>query len=367
MHIRSLYDHNGVDKSGVAGGVAALRNPQAYPLQNRSERFIRVLSGGSEPALLGYAEIHPDGSALFNVPANTGFRLEVVNAQLKAVASKDEASAYLQDLSEPVYSVAAGERLEIQPPSGVNPGASAAGAAFTGTHNDIRATAAGQTMAEVISLHNNRIEVISARLQYQDRWSLSNPAPALDYDYRNLNTAAPTDNNCLNDWQPGCSARASYLDHIQPLWETSGRDQQGNSCLSCHGSFNTNGLNLSGDGAGSDSDITSYRELFTPRSFMFLANDFHPVNSSNCRRDAEWPFSSTPGNDCFTCYQRVLMSELGALESGNFFELFRPDQDHNRFLFNPQSDAQRVDHSNMLSIEELRLLSEWLDAGAVRH
>src|SRR5690606_29108176 len=126
---------------------------------------IRVLSGGSEPALLGYAEIHPDGSALFNVPANTGFRLEVVNAQLKAVASKDEASVYLQDLSVPVYSVSAGERLDVKPLSAVNPGASAAGAAFTGTRSQIRATAAGQTVPDAIRPHNDRTDVRSARLQ----------------------------------------------------------------------------------------------------------------------------------------------------------------------------------------------------------
>jgi len=58
------------------------------------------------------------------------------------------------------------------------------------------------------------------------------------------------------------------------------------------------------------------------------------------------------------------MSELGALESPNFFELFANDPDHNAYLFNPDENTPRVNHSNMLNAEELRLISEWLDAGA---
>jgi len=366
VNIRSIYEVEGVDMMASQGGIAALRDPALFPLNERSERFIRVLSSDKE--LLGYAAVQPDGSALFKVPANTDFTLEVVNSRLKALASKNEHYAYLNALSAHTLNVAAGETLHYQQDSEVNPGGHA-GYAFANTNSAIVASEDGQTMAEALADHQHSLPVVSTDIRYQDVWSLSNAAADISYSYSQLDTPAPASSACINSWDKDCSARITYTDHVQPLWEKSGRDNSGRSCVACHDNSGATGLDLTWDGVALDkANIVSYRELFSPRAtYMYLANQFSPVSSNHCRRQQELPFVEQPGNDCFTCYSRVLMSDLGALESANFFELFSTEPDHSNYLFNPDENTPRINHSAMLSAEELRLISEWLDSGARVH
>ena len=371
VNIRSIYEWQGTDMAAAAGGIEALADLSLNPMDERSERFIRILAAGDEvDTLIGYAEVNPDGSALFKVPADTGFRMEVVNARLKAIASKGNgyAYSYFADMAEDVLSVAAGETLEYQPDSVVNPGADYAGAPFSNATPDIRATAAGQTMAEAMAYYRDQVDPVSSDVTYRDNWTdsgISAPAADIDYSYSNLDTTAPASSACLNDWSADCVASVEYLQHIQPLWEKDGRDSSGRSCVACHDNSGATSIDLTWDGIAADADsVMSYQQLFSvQQSYMYLANEFAPVNSSRCARQSGFPFADEPGNDCFTCYDRILMSEDGALESANFYEVFGNDPDHDTYLFDPDGEGPRVDHSDMLSAEELRLISEWLDNG----
>ncbi len=371
VNIRSIYEWQGTDMATAAGGIEALADLSLNPMDERSERFIRILAAGDEvDTLIGYAEVNPDGSALFKVPADTGFRMEVVNARLKAIASKGNgyAYSYFADMAEDVLSVAAGETLAYQPDSVVNPGADYAGAPFRNANPDIQATAAGQTMAEAMAYYLDRVDPVSSDVTYRDNWTdsgISAPAADIDYSYSNLDTTAPASSACLNDWSADCVARVEYLQHIQPLWEKDGRDSSGRSCVACHDNSGATSIDLTWDGIAADAgSVISYQQLFSvQQSYMYLANEFAPVNTSRCARQSGFPFADEPGNDCFTCYNRILMSEDGALESANFYEVFGNDPDHDTYLFDPDNEGPRVNHNGMLSAEELRLISEWLDNG----
>ena len=347
------------------GGITAMRDPSLNPMDQRSERFIRVLT--ADKALIGYADIQPDGSALFKVPANTDFTLEVVNANLKAVSSKNADYNYLQELGAQTYNLEIGETLNYQSGSTVNPGAEAAGSAFANTDPELTATTAGQTMAEVLADNTSGAVAVSSDVHYSDVWSVGYGSADIDYSYSNLSTPAPASSACLNDWSADCTADISYLENIQPIWEMAGRDGEGRSCAACHDNSGATGLDLTWDGvATTPAEVKSYSELLSARAtYMYLANSFETVNASHCATYQELPLASQPANDCFTCYSRVLMSVDGALESANFFEVFADgDADDDAYIFTADEEALSYDHSGMLSKDELRMISEWLDKGA---
>jgi hypothetical protein len=389
VNIRSIYDLDGVDKAIAIAptGIRALADPSEHPMDNRSERFIRVLGVeqyGDQHVekLLGYADVQPDGSAMFKVPANREFTFEVVNANLKAInnKSRDYAFAYLQK-HPGTLQVNNGAEMQCHgchegntgsahgTAASINLGASQINQPFTNTNPSILPRAVGQTMAEVLMDYLADVPVVKADVEYRDIWThrqCFTPSADINYHYAALETPAPAAFACLTEWDASCDAQVDYLSHIQPIWEKSGRDSANRSCVNCHDNSGATGLNLTHDGiADSKTTVTSFRELFSARAtYMFLANEFNAVNVSHCRRQETLPFVSEPSNDCFTCYQRVLMSEQGAIESANFFELFDHDQDDAAWLFNPQNMSPRVNHQGMLSADEQRVISEWLDRGA---
>ena len=85
VHIRSIYDVDGNDRSALSIPLMAI--PSLLPMDQRSERFVRVYSKNDDGNLQieGYSDIQPDGSVMFEVPANTDYTFEVVNKHGKAL------------------------------------------------------------------------------------------------------------------------------------------------------------------------------------------------------------------------------------------------------------------------------------------
>ena len=100
LHIRSVYDIDGVDQA--PGGIAAVRDPANAAYATRPARFLRVEKAVSQPDddtrdidntafgpnralgmrdILGYAPIEPDGSVKVKVPANVAFNISVLDAR----------------------------------------------------------------------------------------------------------------------------------------------------------------------------------------------------------------------------------------------------------------------------------------------
>ncbi|MBL4798475.1 MAG: hypothetical protein JKY50_13745 [Oleispira sp.] len=390
VHIETIY----------YGNIAALSDPTQAPMSERSARFIRVLvqQADSTFAIKGYSDIQPDGSALFQVPANTSFKFEVVNARSKALnemAGSDYPYQYFQRLQTPLE-VAEGETLhcvgylknendDIIPHCStdedtyasqrINHGASAANTPWANANSNITASNPGDTMAQALQeyLAGQSINstTLSAGPSYQDYWTPEETglvkSPSIDVDYSSLTTNAPTTIACQEAWNDDCVITINYANHIQPLWEEEGRGILKKACVDCHDNRGFTRLNLKND-LNSDNKLAAFDRLFDyESSYMYILNRFSVVLPINCRRLVEPPFAIEPTNDCFTCYSQRLMSHNGAVQSGNFFDVFDYDTDDDHSFFRPVdpviNEWIREQHRGLLTAAELRMVAEWLDQG----
>jgi hypothetical protein len=388
IHIQSVYDVSGVDRSEF--GIKSMANPLENPLDNRSERFVRVLTENEygDLELQGYTDIQPDGSVIFEVPANTPYTFEVVNKYAKALNSDVMAGSefpydYLQ--RHPGKLSAAKDEtqqcqgchipgLDYDHSSGaaksVNLGALAASVAWPNSNPAILSESIGDTMAQALYQAIDKVGELTPNLSYQDHWTVldANKNATIVTSYDQLTTDQPISVTCQQEITADCVARISYADHIKPIWKEGGRDQDGNSCVDCHDSRGFTKLDLSDVVMPSvDGKLASYIALFdTQRSYMFLSSEFSEVSQNHCRRTVLPPFLTEPENDCFSCFDQALMNNKGAIPSANFFDLFDNDSDDIHWLFNPAgySDEVKALHSGMLNGSETKVIAEWIDMGA---
>ncbi|MEH6449687.1 MAG: hypothetical protein V7765_13505, partial [Oleispira sp.] len=387
VHIETIYD----------GNIDQLSDPTQTPMNDRSARFVRVLVLQSDEsfAIQGYVEIQPDGSALFQVPANTPYTFEVVNARSKALnemASSEYPYQYLQRHQTPLQTVE-GETQQCvgchisdgsvnsnktdhysEASNRINPGAIAANAVWPNTNSSITATNPGDTMAQGLKdyLADQNIDSteLSAGPSYQDYWTPAAvllPSPSIDIDYRGLTTPAPTTIACQEIWNEDCVVKIDYANHIQPLWEEEGRGLLKRACVDCHDDRGFTRLNLKSD-LNNNGKLAAFDRIFGyESSYMYILNSFSAVMPMNCRRLVEPPFLIQPSNDCFTCYSQRLMSHNGAVQSGNFFDVFDYGTDDDHSFFRPVdpvvNELIREQHRGLLTAAELRMIAEWLDQG----
>jgi hypothetical protein len=308
VHIRSVYDLNGVDMS--AQGLAA--NPMALPMDQRSERFVRVYTQNVDEQLVlnGYAPIQPDGSVMFQIPANTRYTFEVVNKQGKALnnesgqmAASEFPYTYMQRYAGWLQA-AEEEQQEFNgfnvysTKSSVNAGATQLGA-FANTSGEIEAQALGQTMAQALFADAVYVGELMPIMTYNDYWTpdsaTANESISLGYDA--LTTQTPTNAACEQNPATDCVASISYEQHIKPLWNNVTRNEAGNSCVDCHDNRGFTSLDLS-DFSSQPEGLASYNALFdNNRTYMYLASTFSEVSDSHCRRYVEAPFVMQPEND----------------------------------------------------------------------
>ncbi|MFL0811050.1 MAG: hypothetical protein K6L76_11595 [Agarilytica sp.] len=326
LHIRSVYDFDGVDTT--AGGIAAMADPVATAPDSRPVRFVRFWEEASMPheddyeieddavegrfnnpgrSIIGYAEVHPDGSVMAKVPANTAFSMEYVDANGRRLTGQ-----YSQRHNNWI-NVRPGEirecngchtststephgRIDAEPES-ANLGALAAANFLNTQLFDSNGTAytitpeVGETMAEYYVRIQRLAEAdedplaLSLDLNYTDVWtdpaSGATPGTEVSIEFGdpsalgpdNLLTAAPVGlEKCLSDWSFDCRTVIDYPDHIQPIYEVSRTvtvdDGTGSpttyedtTCIACHSATDPDGM---------------AQEPAGPEGFQF---DFRPVVS----------------------------------------------------------------------------------------
>jgi hypothetical protein len=384
VHIRSVYDLNGEDMSTL--GLINMANPVTLPMDQRSERFVRVYTQNLEgkTVLKGYAPIQPDGSVMFEVPAQTPYTFEVVNAQAKALnndqsqmAASEFPYTYMQRY-DGWLEAAQEEQQEFNgfnvtsTQASINAGAEQAGA-FPNAATQIQAHSVGQTMAQALYAAVDGFGELTPTMTYNDYWtpvSVEGSA-SINLGYDALTTQAPVSTACEQGNDADCVASISYEQHIKPLWNNVIRNDAGNSCVDCHDNRGFTSLDLSDFSTPVDG-LASYDALFdNNRTYMYLASTFSEVSESHCRRYVEAPFVMQPENDCFSCYGQALMNPLGAISSANFFDVFAGDVDPTHWLFRPveveeAKQAGWQQHKDMLAPQERKLIAEWLDMGAPR-
>ena len=407
IHIRSVYDMDGVDSTlqENAGGINTLSDPKATRADDLPARFLRVIRGVPMPPrevrqvsntdfgrsrnqlmreIVGYTPIQPDGSVKIKVPANVPLAISILDADGQRIGGRHRQW----------ISIKAGETLEChgchtqesELPHGrldaqvdsINLGAIPGGIAFPNATPTI-IPLLSQTMAEADAMVNGLAE-LSADLEYIDKWNdpnISVKNTEFNYSHQALETLKPTGNECFNNWNAYCRLQINYTEHIQPLWQLSRQvfDEEtaellsDNTCSSCHAPLDS--ANLAQVPAGqldlSDSvsvdevdHLTAYRELLfndaeqeviegiiIDKLIEVLDADGNIVFEVNAEGALILDEQGSPIPVLTNITLPAILSTNGARQSTRFFKLFAEGR-----------------HKDMLSVHELRLLSEWLDIGA---
>ena len=407
IHIKSVYDFDGVDTSGV--GVSVLADPLQTTASERPRRFIRIEKPTSIPGddvrdfdntaygrsraqlmreIIGYAPIEPDGSVKVAVPANVAFAISVLNVDGKRTSQRHQ--NWLQLTPGETIECIGCHTANSQVPHGrsdaqpqaINQGATTTGLPFPNTDPALFADM-GETMAETYSRING-IRRLTPDIVFDDEWTdpnLASPSASFSYAYSDLNTPAPILlSGCATEWSSICRISVNYEENIHPLWSVDRREFEADevtliedrTCTACH--TNTDGagdlrvpddqLDLS-DGPSTDEadHFKSYREL------LFNDNEVELVGGVLVDRMEDTgevnlvPEVDENGDDVFDengdqVFIEVpilvpvpvlaTMSTNGAIASNAFMSKFETGGSH-------EGD---------LSKTELKLLSEWLDLGA---
>lgn len=403
IHIRSVYDFDGIDMS--PSGINALT--QIAPEQ-RPQRFIRIEKAVSIPGddvrdidnsaygrsraqlmreILGYAPIEPDGSVKIAVPANVPFAISVLDKDGKRSGQRHQ--NWLQ--------VAPGETIECigchtansqiphgrsdaQPPA-ANSGALTTGVAFPNSDPTLDPDM-GETMAETYA-RKRGIRKLTPDIIYDDEWTdpSASPSESFSYAYSDLQTPSPILlQACLAGWASICRISVNYEENIHPLWSVDRRVFEDGevtliedrTCTSCHTNTDAAGdlrvpddqLDLS-DGPSTDEPdhFKSYRELLFNDNevelvggvFIDRMEDTGEVNLvPDVDDNGDFVFDED-GNQLFTAVPilapvpvAATMSTNGAMASNAFMSKFETGGSH-------EGDFSKA---------ELKLLSEWLDLGA---
>ncbi len=403
LHIRSVYDIDGVDRA--PGGLANASNPSMTNWGQRRARFLRIEKAVSQPdddlrdvpdtafgplgrgigmrEIVGYAPIEPDGSVRVAVPANVALAISFTDANGRRVTTGQSTSPRHANWVQ----VTPGEVLECQgchnpttnPPrahgrkdlfSVVNAGVATEGP-FPGANPNMIALA-GETMAQTRNrlLCESGFCLASMDVVFDDVWAAVNPAAPFDYCYSTgttgvpngqlapndvhvcttalQGTPAPTSSSCERSYGSLCRIEIHYPTHIHPLWSV---DRGVDTCTNCHTPTANNvaqvpdaQLDLTDGPDDQEPDhLHAYREL--------LFTDNEQVLNNGVLEDVLVQVGVDPvtGQPQFqpVAVNPPMNAGAGAAQS-RFFTVF----------------AAGGTHAGRLNDAELRLLSEWLDIGA---
>lgn len=412
IHIRSVYDFDGVDTS--PNGISVLADPNQTQPVLRPQRFVRIEKPVSIPddtvrdfdntaygrsraqlmrEVLGYAPIEPDGSVKVTVPANVPFAISVLDAQGKRTSQRHQ--NWLQVTPgetlncigcHTANSEVPHGRRDAQPDS-INTGAMTTGDPFPNTDPALF-TNMGETMAETYARVRG-IRNLTPDIIFDDEWTdpAASPSASFSYAYNDLQTLQPINrNDCLEnwldtaEWSSICRIIINYTEHIHPLWSLDRRVFDTDditlladfTCTACHTDTDANQatrvpdaqLDLTDGPSPDEADhFKSYREL------LFNDNELELVGGILVDRLIETgEVNLVPqldgngiqevdenGQPIFievpvltTVNVPASMSVNGALSSDRFMSKFETGGSH----------------ENYLSPAELKLLAEWLDLGA---
>jgi Tol biopolymer transport system component len=398
LHIRSLYDLDGVDLAIPDFRTAA--NPVLTPSAQRGALFMRLIKPVSLPddelidlpgtafgrsqnelmrEILGYATVHPDGSVLVKVPANVPFTVSFTNGNGERVTPRHR--NWLQVRPGEVKQCSGCHTTDSELPHGrVDAEAPSinTGGPFSGLATNFLVDP-GNTMAEAFALSNGAPKP-QTDLNFDDIWTDITQRTAdasFALRYQDLSTSAPINSACAPTWQSNCRITIHYETAIHPIWSVDREiiDADGVTvlqdftCTACHSNTDAMGmaqvpvaqLDLS-DGASSDQadHFKSYRELFF--------NDNELVLDNGVLVDRTEPAFDNNGNPIFeldengelildadgnpipvlrTFRVAPTLNTSGAINSANFFNRFRAGGTH----------------AGYLTPAELKLVAEWIDIG----
>ena len=419
LHIRSVYDIDGVDQA--PGGLAAVRDPANAAYATRPARFLRIEKAVAQPDddtrdidntafgpnralgmrdILGYAPIEPDGSVKVKVPANVAFNISVLDARGRRVGGVlgSRHTNWLQLQPGETLTCNGCHNANATPPlahgragltSSVNAGATTNGSPFPNTNAALFADT-GETMAEV----RNRIMcggacAPSVDVAFQDYWPAT-PAttPSVDACYSSgpstvlsdaadptqhvtclngLSTVLPVAASCTSKWTSLCRVTIHYEMHIHPLWSANraidtngdGMPDVDHTCTTCHAPVNAAAMTVvpAGDLDLTDGPSDDEPDQFRSYRELLFGDVGQVVNAMGQLEDECLQFETDPVTNVTTCVQfRQVQASMNANGAAASTRFFNKMEN--------APGAGQTDHRDFMSPSELRLLSEWLDIGA---
>jgi hypothetical protein len=405
IDIRSVYDIDGIDTA--IPDIATVADPVKTPATagsifwpNRPARFIRLEKAVSIPdktvknlsnaafgasnymmEILGYAPIEPDGSVRIEVTGNVAFRMSVLDANARRITPAQ--GVWLQ--------VKPGEVVNCNgchlPATAQNPrshgrqgvfasawaGAAVSGAPFPhtiATGPGAFIPEAGETMAEARMRVSCLIDVPPCQQMvpgygsstvdpaggmnviYTDVWT--DPAQAtpgtsiyLRYDdpppQLFMGFAPPSTAGCISQWAANCRIIINYPEHIQQLWDAprplpAAADNNTCTQATCHNPKNAAGMAVPPAG---NLDLTSAASQAVPQESVSYQQLLFPHSVTVAGATATYgPYMNAGAAN-------------GALSS-QFFAC----------VTSGAGCMAPVAHAGMMTADEMRLVSEWLDIGA---
>ena len=359
--------------------------------------------------IVGYAPIEPDGSVMVKVPANVALGVEVV----------DRSGFRIGPRHQNWFSVAPGATLSCQgchthdnggetpyphqrsdaTATSINSGVGASGVfentlipgttdAYWGNLGQSMAEVRFERVAQTLPLATPEPE-LSADVNYIDVWTDSavrTPDTSFSYLYANLDaTMLKPDSTSCTPWDFKCRSVINYEQHIHPLWQIDrGTDVDLNgvgddTCTQCH----TIDLDGVAQVAAAQLDLTdgfsdqnaqrfkSFQELFINDQGEELDGttvvniqievpvlDENGVQVVDSDGNPVTEFIDDPAATVTST-----MSANGARASYFIEKMTETEYNAGRALSTPATDPEYLDHSALLSPDELRLIGEWLDLG----
>lgn len=402
VHIRSVYDFAGVDSSSQ--GISLLSDPTQTPVEQRPIRFLRVVKPVSIPddevrdfdnsaygrsrnqlmrEILGYVPVEPDGSVLFQVPANLPLAFSLLDQNGRRVGERHQ--NWLQFGAGEVRTCNGCHVQNSELPHGrsdaeaqsINQGAAGTGVPFPNTNPELFADM-GETMAQTAGRING-VNSLTPDITFTDIWTdpaVQAPAADFTYAYADLSSALPVTTSCATNWTNLCRIQINFPESIQPIFEVprvtlaeDGAVLSDQTCITCHSPTDeaqmpqvpAGQLDLTGEPSNNDPDqITSYRELMFGDNEQELVEGelidrLIPVLDGNGDQvfelDEDGELILDAEGNPIPVFTNVgvgnSMSTNGARASNRFFAPFAPGSSH----------------AGWLTPAELKLLSEWLDIG----
>lgn len=400
VHIRSVYDFDGVDTSPL-GSPVDTANPILSSADDRPARFVRIEKPVSIPSefeydfqntafgrsrnqsmreILGYVPVEPDGSVKFTVPANVAFAISILDKNGRRTSQRHQNWLTVRP-GESIECLGCHTSASEVPhgrvdagPSTINPGALTIGA-FPNSEPGLSADL-GETMAEVYALVNG-VRNLTADIVYEDEWTdemVTAKADPIAYLYEDLLSNSPVapDSPCLLPGSSLCRLTINYPEHIHPIWQVDRRvfdvDEitvlADNTCTSCHDDVDDMDaamvpvaqLDLSNGASDQEADhFKSYRELlFTDNQQEVNGGILQDVleDTGEFEVDEDGELILDGDDKPIPIFEPIPVAPTmrvgGALSSPDFINLFENGGSHDGYL----------------SGVELKLISEWLDIGA---
>jgi Hydrazine synthase alpha subunit middle domain len=373
--------------------------------RNRQARFLRIIKAVSQPdddtldfntdafgvagaqmmkEILGYVPIEPDGSAMFKVPSDVAFAIEIVNANMQRISPRHQ--MWLQVTTGEVLvcngchtqaSEVPHGRVDAEPPS-INTGAPTTGVPFPNTNQAMFAEQ-GETMAETYArTNNNGPRTPNFNIVYTDQWTDRTnggltPDPDLNLLYSDpanligLATTPPVSRGCQSSWGSDCRVIINYLQHIQPIWDLPSRLNDlgaAAACVSCHNKVGLDAmmspipqvpagqLELTNEPIGALNQNPNQEMLWVMSYLDIFVDDYEleldAMGNLQRRTNQQQTGVDVDGNPIFQDVPIVVPSPIS---SGNFLQVFGPGGTHNGGI-------------TRLTPGELKLITEWLNIGA---